>query len=223
MKPYWIKLAGRIDAMSLRERVLVFLMAAAVAIALINAVLISPLQERQNRLGAQMRQDEDRIMAIHAQVETLVKTGAGDADAGKRAQLDRLRHDVATSDEALRGMQKGLVQPDRMVGLLEDILRREGQLQLVSMKTLPVGGILDGDKKDADSAAVPGGPLVYKHGVELVVTGSYGDLLQYLARLESLPWQMFWGKVELKVEEYPRAALSLTLYTLSLDKTWLSI
>ena len=68
-----------------------------------------------------------------------------------------------------------------------------------------------------------GSPLVYKHGVELVVKGSYADLTQYLMRLEGLPWQMFWGKAELKVEEYPKATLTLTLFTLSLDKTWLRI
>lgn len=236
MKQYWIKLAGRIDALSLRERSLVFLMAAAVLIALINSLLIDPLRAKQADLAKQMRQDEDKITAIHAQVQTLVQARSGDTDAARRTRLDTLRQEIAKSDEALRTMQKGLVQPDRMVGLLEDILRREGQLQLVSMKTLPVGDILDGgeskgkpmsasagEKKEATPAAMPGSPLVYKHGVELVVKGSYADLTQYLTRLEGLPWQMFWGKAELKVEEYPEAALTLTLFTLSLDKTWLRI
>lgn len=240
MKQHWIKFAGRIDAMSLRERSLVFLMAAAVLIALINSLLIDPLQAKQVDLAKQMKQDEDKITAIHAQVQTLVQARSGDGDAAKRARLDTLRQEIAKSDEALRTMQKGLVQPDRMVGLLEDILRREGQLQLVSMKTLPVGDILDGSEskekpmsalvsekkenfKENFSAAVPGSPLVYKHGVELVVKGNYTDLTQYLTRLEGLPWQMFWGKAELKVEEYPKAALTLTLFTLSLDKTWLRI
>ncbi len=236
MKPYWIKLAGRIDAMSLRERALVFLMAAAVLIALINSLLIDPMGAKQNDLAKQMKQDQDKIAAIHAQVQTLVQARSGNGDAARRARLDALRQEIAKSDEVLRAMQKGLVPPDRMAGLLEDILRREGQLQLVSMKTLPVSGILDsgeskgksvsapaGEKKDTTPTTVPGSPLVYKHGVELVVKGSYADLTQYLTRLEGLPWQMFWGKAEFKVEEYPKAVLTLTLFTLSLDKTWLRI
>lgn len=144
MKKYWIRLAGRINAMSLRERTLVFLMAAAVLIALINSLLIDPLRVKQADLAKQMRLEEDKISAIHAQVQTLVQARSGGADMAKRARLDTLRQEIVKSDEALRSMQKGLVQPDRMVGLLEDILRREGQLQLVSMKTLPVGDILDG-------------------------------------------------------------------------------
>lgn len=233
---YWIKFAGWIDAMSLRERVLVFLMAAAVLIALINSLLIDPLRAKQADLVKQMRQDEDKVTAIHAQVQTLVQARSGDADVARRARLDTLRQEIAKSDEVLRTMQKGLVQPDRMVGLLEDILRYEGQLQLVSMKTLPVSDILDGseskskpmsasagEKQEVNPVVMPSSPLVYKHGVELVVKGSYADLTQYLTRLEGLPWQMFWGKAELKVEEYPKAALTLTLFTLSLDKTWLRI
>lgn len=237
MKQYWIRLSGRIDARSARERALIFLVAAAMLIALINALLVAPLQAERTQLAKQMKQDEDKIAAIHTQINALVKASTGDVDAGKRAHLAKLQQEVAKSDEALRNLQKGLVLPDRMVNLLEDILRREGQLQLVSMKTLPVSGILDAvenkvkpaavsaaiEKKAADLLAVPGSPLVYKHGVELVVKGGYADLLQYLTRLEGLSWQMFWGEVEFKVEEYPRSALTLTLYTLSLDKTWLSI
>lgn len=236
MKQYWVKLAGRIDAMSLRERALVFLMATAVLIALLNSLLIDPLGAKQASLAKQMKRDLEKMSTIHAQVLSLVQARSGDGDAVKSARLGILKQEITKSDEVLRSMQKRLVQPDRMVGLLEDILRREGQLQLVSVKTLPVSNILDGgeskgkptsapagEKKEAAPAAMSGSPLVYKHGVELVVKGSYADLTHYLTRLEGLPWQMFWGKAELKVEEYPKSTLTLTLFTLSLDKTWLRI
>jgi MSHA biogenesis protein MshJ len=64
---------------------------------------------------------------------------------------------------------------------------------------------------------------IFKHGVEMVVEGQYLEILKYLAELESLPSQLFWGKAELKVEEYPNATLTLTLFTLSLDKRWMGI
>jgi len=55
------------------------------------------------------------------------------------------------------------------------------------------------------------------------VRGSYADLLQYLAALEKLPTQMFWSMAKMNVVKYPEAELTLTLYTLSLDETWLQI
>jgi MSHA biogenesis protein MshJ len=64
---------------------------------------------------------------------------------------------------------------------------------------------------------------IYKHGVKITVRGNYADLLQYLTALEKLPSQMFWGVAKLDVVQHPTAELSLTLYTLSLDKTWLQV
>jgi MSHA biogenesis protein MshJ len=59
--------------------------------------------------------------------------------------------------------------------------------------------------------------------VEITVAGSYADLTLYLDALEKLSWQMYWGKAEMRVEEYPRVTLTITLYTLSMEKTWLSV
>jgi MSHA biogenesis protein MshJ len=47
--------------------------------------------------------------------------------------------------------------------------------------------------------------------------------MQYLTELEKMPTQMFWGEAGLSVEKYPNAVLTLTLYTLSLDKAWLTV
>lgn len=237
MKQYWTKLASRIDAANQRERILIFLMTVVVAVALLNAVLIDPVRVKQSRLASQLKQDQAKIATIQTQIQDLVSARSNDPDAANRERVQTLRQEIAHSDEALVGMQKGLVQPDRMAALIGDILRRDGALQLVSLKTLPASSILDTEalkeqsasllqpavKKENAGAAAPENVLVYKHGVELVIRGSYADLHQYLARLEGLPWRMFWGQAELKVEEYPKAALTLTLFTLSLDKTWLRI
>lgn len=229
MRQYWDRLADRVDAMSLRERVLVFLMVAAVVLALMNVLLLNPLLAKQTRLSGQMKQDEGRLEAVHAQVQALVRESTGGADAARKERLLILKQQIAQVDDALRALQKGLVPPDRMASLLKDILQREGRLQLVSLKTLPASSILEDAQKGAPaekikaSASSAEGPLVYRHGVEVVVRGEYRELLDYLVRLEGLKWQMFWGKAELKVEEYPRSTLTLTLYTLSLDKTWLAI
>jgi MSHA biogenesis protein MshJ len=48
-------------------------------------------------------------------------------------------------------------------------------------------------------------------------------LLRYVTALEKMPAQMFWGEANLSVEKYPDAVFTLTVYTLSLDKTWLAV
>ena len=64
---------------------------------------------------------------------------------------------------------------------------------------------------------------IYQHSVEITLQGSYPDLLEYLAQLEKLSWQMFWGRISVDTEQYPRLRVTLTVQTLSLNKAWLIV
>jgi len=77
----------------------------------------------------------------------------------------------------------------------------------------------------AGAAAAPAQEpdLLFRHGVELTVRGGYLDLVDYMNTLESMPTQLFWGKAQLEVEDYPTVRLTLTLYTLSLDTKWMKL
>jgi MSHA biogenesis protein MshJ len=189
---------------------------------------------------------------MRAEIMQKVKSRTEDPDAANRVQLQQLKQQVAQLNASLTEMQKGLVPPERMAALLEDILKRDGSLRLMSLKTLPVANIAEAvtgtapassaspsavaassaQSNPASSAAAGGKPqsdttpadaLIYRHGVELAVRGTYLDMLRYMAQLETMPMQVFWGKTRLEVDEYPQATLTLTLYTLSLDKKWLNL
>ena len=80
-----------------------------------------------------------------------------------------------------------------------------------------------GPKANAAPAEPEPIPLLYRHGVELTVRGNYLDMVNYMEALESMPARLIWGKANLVVEEYPNARLTLTMYTLSLDKKWMRL
>lgn len=239
MKQYWQQLVFKIDAMSGRERIMVLAMVAVVLMALLNAVLLEPLFAKKKLLAQRVMQDQGQIATIRAEIQQKMQLHAFDPDVANRARLQQVKQQSAQMQASLRDMQKGLVSPEKMPALLEDILKRNGQLRLVALKTLPAtslneplqteskmpaeagGAVASAAQENAKGTAALGG--VYKHGVEIVVQGSYLDLMKYMADLEALPWQLFWGKVNLNVETYPNNTLTLTLFTLSLDKKWLAI
>jgi MSHA biogenesis protein MshJ len=64
---------------------------------------------------------------------------------------------------------------------------------------------------------------VYKHGVEITVHGTYAALHGYLSRLERSPWAMYWWRAKLEADERSALTLTVTIYTLSLDKAWLEV
>ncbi len=231
-KQQWQNLAERVDAMSLRERALIFLAAALVLVTLVNTLLIDPLLSRQRMLSQQIVQAQTQTNILQAQIQAMVTAQNADPDAALRARMQQLQQELASADTTLLDFQSGLVPPRQMPAMLKDILLRNRALRLVSLKTLPPQNLAAA----AQTAAAQTSPgqtapgqnpaqqaAMFRHGVEITVEGSYADLLRYLTAMESSPWRMFWGKADLKADSYPKATLTLTLYTLSLDKAWLAI
>jgi MSHA biogenesis protein MshJ len=231
MKRYWTTLAARIDRATLRQRIGLFLACAAVVVYMLFMLAFDPLLREQARLRAQMAQQRAAMAGIDTQITTLVDAFARDPDTASRQRLATARAETRTLGDSLASMQKGLVAPEQMAPLLQTILRANGRLQLVALATLPVTAV-GGPPPSAVSAAAapvaaaPAPPvtgLLYRHGVQVTVRGSYGDMIDYMAALERLPTQLFWGQAQLAVEDYPRTQVTLTLYTLSLDSKWMKL
>jgi MSHA biogenesis protein MshJ len=129
-----------------------------------------------------------------------------------------------------------------MQGFLENLLSKNPRLSLLALHTLPVAPLINSASKkpDGKDSGKPGdvstikptasatrenppGTNIYRHAIEIQIAGSYPDLTQYLAQLEKMPQRILWERAELKVEKFPRSVLSVTVYTLSLDKQWLTV
>lgn len=236
MKQLWIKYSTRIDAMSLRERAMLFAAAVGVMIFLLYTVVLEPLYARQKTLLAQIKQQQNQMIGIDGEITSRIAGAAVDPDLAVRTQLGALQRQVQEQGAALRAVQRGLVPPERMVPLLEQLLRANAKLRLLSLRTLPVSGLSEGmapptraeaqiaaDGKAAPAATVKPRELLYRHGVEMELQGSYLDMVNYMAALEALPVQLFWGKASLNAQEYPNLKLTLTLHTLSLDQKWMKL
>jgi MSHA biogenesis protein MshJ len=90
--------------------------------------------------------------------------------------------------------------------------------------TKPAEAALSPQQGDAAfvSAKAPTTAL-FKHGVKLTLVGNYAALTQYMEKLERLPVGFYWARAELDASGHPAISLTLTLYTLSLEKTWLTV
>jgi MSHA biogenesis protein MshJ len=236
MKHRWQALAARIDALSQRERLMVFAALLAVVGFAAQLGMLAPLQRKQDALRARIAQQHASMEGINADIVARLKLAETDPDAPLRMRLNAVRGETERLSSDLRAMQRGLVPPERIAPLLESILRANGRLKLVAVRTLPVDPLsaLDAGKDRDTNAAAPAGPvtsapaakgpeLLFRHGVELTARGSYLDMVDYMTALEGLPTQLFWGRAQLDVEDYPTVRMTLTLYTLSLDEKWMKL
>jgi len=221
MKAQWLKLSSRIDGMSLRERIAIFVASVAVLLFLIDSIVLEPMFKRNRQLADEIRQQNMRLETANNGVALQMAAFSGNPDAAAELQLAGLKRDAATMAGALRAMQHGLVAPEKMGQLLQQLLRSNGRLKLISLRTLPVTG-MGGAAADAKAAPAQR-ELLYRHGVEVVLQGGYLDMLDYMEALEGSPQQVFWGRAQLDAHHYPASTLTLTLYTLGLDEKWMTL
>lgn len=230
LKKRWQGYADRIDALSLRERVMIFIATTAVMITLMNVLLIDPLLAHQKMLSGRIVQIQNTNAVMQKQIQTLLQLGNRDPDAALKLRVSQLLKQTGQSVKTLGDIQSHLVSPGQMPALLEDILHQNRKVHLIALKTLPAVAInpQPSDKPENKKERLPKKTpdqdtvLIYKHGVELTVSGNYFDLVHYLSALEHLPWRMFWGNAQLTVNEDHTIRLSLRVYTLSQDQAWLS-
>ena len=209
-----LRYGERVDALTLRERLFIFLAALAVLVALFNFLFLEPLFSAQAADLQRLEQQRDQILAVQTQMSAV--TGARNdrnrALGDKAAQLANLREQLAGMNRDITTGQARLVAPQRMNAVVTDILRRNRGVQLVSMKNLPT--VPMGNS---------GPDALYRHGLEVVVTGGFSDLVAYLGDFDRLPVKVSWGTLDLDASTWPRVSLDLVVSTLSTDRPWLQI
>jgi MSHA biogenesis protein MshJ len=230
LKARWQGWASRFAALQMREK---YLIATALAVAILfggHTVWVEPGQQRADRLKKTLEQQQTEMVQLQAQVAALAVKNS-DPDSANRSALQQLRIDLVAMEREIRAFDGTLVAPKQAPALLQTLLARHRGLSLVSLTTLSPQPLIelpatkpakDGAKPVDEAPSMPGGNI-YKHGIEIKLAGSYADLAAYVAELQASPQKMLWGGMKLTVKQHPVSELTLTIYTLSLDSTWLVV
>lgn len=205
----WQRQVQRIDALSLRERAIIFLAALAALAALADGAWVSPLWQRYKTTREALVNDSREVAALRMQVRQRLGPDAAGAlprdAADPAAALRRDVADLAATRTALQAEVQALSadadEMQRLPQVLERLLRQREGLTLVRVATLPPD---DSDRKAG----------LARRGVELALAGRYGDLVDDLAALEQALPRLRWGALHLATlpgDEggAPRAELSV--------------
>lgn len=242
MSASWARLSARFAALARRERMIVAAALVVGVVGLGDRLWMAPGFSERTRLNQQLSAKRGEAAQLTHQIADL-SNRTQNVEAGNRAAIDGAKKDLSGVSAQLATFERALVPPQRMAAFLQGLLPAAGGLEVVSLKTLPPEPLVQRKEPDHAKAAVPAAnpaatappatltpaaagatpPNLYKHGVELRLAGSYQGLHDYLAKLENAPQKVLWGTLKLTVVQHPRSELVITLYTLSLDTSWLIV
>ena len=225
------KLAVRLDRLSVRERVFILVAVLAVLYFPWQRGLWQPLQLHQAVLQSQLQQARAKNAELAAQAQVILARRDVDPDRAEKQRIAALQADIVKLDARLDAAMVGLVSPQQMPQILEDLLKRQKGLHLVRMENLPAvavalrnDGKSDAARKASKAAGAEAGePRLYRHALRIEFEGDYLSTLHYLQAIEGLSRRLFWTGFEFKVERYPKARVVLTVETLSLQKGWIGV
>jgi len=225
MTATWTRLRARFMALARRERALMLVAALAIVLGLGSVLFIEPGQRQRATLQQQLARQQAELAALRPQL-ALLRERQRDPDVQTRTQLAALQRRLQAADDEFAQLQRALVPPQEMGRLLDSVLRSHRGLQLVELHSLAptsVGDLLAPPAPAASAASAPAGEphdWLFRHGMRVTVQGSYADLVAWLADLERQPRRVYWGELKLDATRWPATTMTVTVYTISLEKTW---
>lgn len=201
MKRWWTLLAARIDALSLRERVFLFLTLIVLAMLLANVLWLAPAQ-------ALHQQITQRFAAQDAELQRLrdeLKSSSGETGPGQQVRegLQQVSERLAAVNQEIAQMPLVKADETPLTKVLVHFLRRHEGLVLVRTATLAP------DIRAAQGATAG----VTRQGLELTVAGPYHELTRYVQTLERALPALRWGTMRMNSERQP-AELTLQVWLL---------
>lgn len=216
------KAVAAFDNLTLRERALVSAATLAAILIIWMTAVQDPIEAEQRALSDEMASLEESIAAA----TTLLSTPGSDPASLARPEELKLQADLDAINAKLEATSAGLIPPERMVQVIQDVLSRQRGIVLVSLHNKSVTTLVETAPSE-DEVAQPDTPATlsgpYMHPVELILEGRYLDIMAYLHALEALPWHFYWKVLELESTQYPMNRVRIELGTLSMDKEWLGV
>ena len=229
MKEQLTILSDKVAVLSQREKILLLLMGLILIPGIIDFFLLQPLRDSATAWNLQTQKIQERMLSFEQQQADLLTEIANDPAMELERRIAGTDKALDATKQALLAYTDALISPQKMAKMLESMLHERGALQLVSLENLPVTPLFkkqqtastenqSNDNVTMEDRGVFG---LYRHGIKLVFKGNYMTTMNYLQSLEALPWKFYWQHFDYEVQEYPRALITLNIYTLSTSKWWI--
>jgi MSHA biogenesis protein MshJ len=209
MKEKMESLLAKVDALSLRERVFLFLSVLVCCVAVSDALWLSPAMATNRKLVQQFGAQASELTRLRTELMLVAQP----TDPSKA-----VRDDIAQAERQLNVLNAEIntLLPNAQSGpaleeVLVQFLRSHSNLTLLGLTTLstdPASGT------PAAAAPLPAG--LTRKGLELKVSGPFSELVSYVKKLETSLPTLRWGTMELKGDATP-PELTLQVYVLGVQ------
>lgn len=214
MKQKLTHLGQQFDALSRRERVLI----ATAVLGVLGMLSYLPLEsiwKTHASISQQLKVLEQENSISAQQVDLYQQRLALDPNLDYQQRLAIVEQQNQDLDSQLDEQMVAMVPADYMPELLSHLLGQVQGIKLIKfMSIAPIPLLAVGEDKKLN---------LYSHGIRLSLEGDYFSVLRFVEAVEAMPDKLYWKRLDYNVAQYPLATIEIELYTLSINKDFISV
>ncbi len=222
---FFNKLETKGRKLGVRERVLLTVLVLVIVYMFWQNAIMGGLYKKHGQIILEQKQVEQDTKILQAQYKVLSKEVSEKKVESLATRISSLKSLNKTLESDIVSLTKNLIPPKKMLTLLQDILAQDDTVSVVNLKNLPetqfftTSTTARATSKDGEEVKLE----IFKHGIEIEVDATYFGVMEFLYKLEQLPWNLIWDSFKYEVTTYPMAKVKFVVYTLSLSDNWIDL
>lgn len=214
MKTMFNHVGQQFEVLSRRERVLIGIALLAL-VSIIGFMPLESLWKKQTSISQQLKALEQENQISVQQIELYQQRLTMDPNQDYQQRLVLLQQQNQEIDAQLNEQMVDMVPADYMPELLGNLLGQVQGIKLIKFTSIaPVPLLAVGDEKKLN---------LYSHGIRMSLEGDYFSVMRFVEAVEAMPDKLYWKRLDYKVAEYPKGMIDIEVYTLSLNKDFISV
>lgn len=202
---YYFNLQKRVNRLPLLGRVLTLLGSLLVIFIVWFIFFQIPLLREENNYLQRVKALEEQAITNETEAGNILSNVSGDKHSQQRKELFE---EANKTDQYLNILKGEIIPPQEMSSVLREVLDKVQGLKLIGFKIKPKRTLVNlGENSETKIS-------LYEQDVEMRLSGTYFENLNYLNYLENLRWRFFWNDIEYTVNKYPQAQITIKLHTL---------
>ncbi|GLQ33516.1 hypothetical protein [Litoribrevibacter albus] len=216
MKAKWLLLSEKLNALTSRERGIIFVTLLIAVYMLFQLFVFDPLMDKRTRMVQQERDIKQQVDKVRVEIAEVIAASKFDPNKEIRKKIEQAEQSALQYQHDIQTITDKLIEPSQMSDVLASLLNKDSGLKLTSVKSVQAKPVAIGSGK-------PGEADLYQHTLHLEMEGKYSQVKDYLTRVEALPERVFWRNLAFQMDDYPVGRLTLEVYTLSTSKDLIGV
>lgn len=222
----WQEYSEKFIELTQREKIIIAFTAVFLVTYGLYFVLIEPTLKNKKAIVATGQTQQQQLSAVREQISAIQQALQKDPNEPIKLEIVKLKETLNEVELELALVMTQYVAPEKMTAELTRLLSAESSLRVTGLTTLePIeievpskitatqsGDLNDGTISTSQDSDIP---RLFSHRFELVVTGEYFPLMNFVKKVLDKNNQFSVNDLKYEVIAHPKAQLTLSLVTIS--------